>query len=325
MISSNPEWYFIVNPRAGSGKTMSEWVPAEKKLEKLGIPYFTAYTDYKRHATYLARKAASLGYRRICAVGGDGSVHEVMNGIISWCDENKVSPSEFCVAVAPIGSGNDWIKSTGVPHDVSKVIDLISKESFMEADVVRVTCDEGKTCVMTNIGGVGFDSHVCERVNFQKERGKRSKRIYLTALWHTAIGLRHLNVKVIADGTTVFDGQIYSLAIGNGRYSGSGLRQVPLARLDDGLLDFTIVPRSTLLAIAGEVPKLLNGTLNESTKVICGQCRTLQVIPTKDDSYDIVEMDGEIEGKLPLLVELKGERINVLTGLRKGFTKKKRG
>ena len=74
-------YFFIVNPRAGSGKTMYEWLPAERRLKRLGIPCDIAMTDHKRHATALAQHAAAEGYRRIIAVGGDGSLHEVFNGI----------------------------------------------------------------------------------------------------------------------------------------------------------------------------------------------------------------------------------------------------
>ena len=113
-------YYFIVNPRAGSGKTMRKWLPAEKKLERDGIPFVTALTDHKRHATQLAMKAARKGYRKIVSVGGDGSLHETFNGICRWCEENGASLSDFCLAVIPIGSGNDWIKSLGVPCDAMK-------------------------------------------------------------------------------------------------------------------------------------------------------------------------------------------------------------
>ena len=93
------EWFFIVNPRAGSGKTMSLWVPAEQKLQKLGISFVTAMTDHKRHATELAFEAAHKGYRRIVAVGGDGSLHEVLSGIARHCDEKGVDPSGFTIGV----------------------------------------------------------------------------------------------------------------------------------------------------------------------------------------------------------------------------------
>ena len=90
MSELKTDFYFIVNPRAGSGKTMFKWLPAEKRLEAQGVPFVTALTDHKRHATQLAMEAAAQGYRRIVAVGGDGSLHEVFNCICRWCERENV-------------------------------------------------------------------------------------------------------------------------------------------------------------------------------------------------------------------------------------------
>lgn len=314
MTETKTEWYFIVNPRAGSGKTMSEWIPAEHKMEKLGIKYVTAYTDYKRHAMGLAYDAASEGYRHIVAVGGDGSIHEVMNGVAKYCDWTGTPTEEFYLGVMPIGSGNDWIKALDVPHSVSDVVDLIHKESFTRMDVVQVCCAKGKVSYMANIGGVGFDSHVCERVNMQKEAGMRSKTIYLKALYHTLRSLNSLNVKVIADGKAVFEGIIYSIAIGNGKYSGSGMRQVPGATIDDNLIDYTIYPKMPLGKLFKLLPHLFDGKMTESKSLVSGRCTSLQILPLDDVSADIVEIDGEIDGNLPISIEMAGRQINAIKG-----------
>ena len=117
MPSIFPDWYCIVNPHAGSGKTMPQWAIAEKILTASSVPYKTTLTNYKFHAEKLAYEAAQRGYRRFLAVGGDGSVHEVMNGIVRYTEETGAAPEDFTLSVIPIGSGNDWIKSLGIPHD----------------------------------------------------------------------------------------------------------------------------------------------------------------------------------------------------------------
>ena len=307
-------YFFIVNPRAGSGKTMYEWLPAERKLKRLGIPCDIALTDHKRHATALAQQAAAEGYRRIIAVGGDGSLHEVFNGTCRWCAATGVPTEEFLLGVVPIGSGNDWIRSLAVPNDTIEVVDLIRRNSFGRMDVMRVKSSGGKTAYMANIGGVGFDSHVCKRVNTQKESGRRGKLIYLNSLRYTIFNLKSINISVVADGEVVFTGLCYSVAFGNGRYSGSGMRQVPLAVLDDGLLDYTIIPKTPLLKVVKELPRLFNGTLHQSVYVISGKCRSLQIVPMDEQSNDIFELDGEIEGLLPMSIEVTGHMINVIKG-----------
>ncbi len=314
MTDTKTAWFFIVNPRAGSGKTMQEWVPAEQRLQKAGIPFTTALTDHKKHATYLAREAAADGYRKIVAVGGDGSVHEVLNGICQWCDSTGTPTEEFTIGVMPIGSGNDWIKSLGVPHDTAKITGLIESDSTGTMDVVKVVASGGKVCYMANIGGVGFDSHVCSRVNIQKEGGKRSKLIYLDSLRYTVTHLTAINIKVIADGSTVFEGPCFSVALGNGCYSGSGMRQVPLADMNDCMLDYMIAPRMPVKTVFKLIPRLFNGTVNEAREAISGRCRSLQIIPLDNASEDIFELDGEIDGKIPLSIVMEERKINVLKG-----------
>lgn len=317
MAKIKTEWYVIVNPRAGSGKTMSKWIPAEEKLTRMGVPFYTVFTTHKHHATELAASAARMGYRRIMAVGGDGSLHEVFEGIVSWCWGNGVDPSDFYVAVMPIGSGNDWIKSFKVPDDPDEVVELLAAESFATQDIVRVDMADSQCSYMANIGGVGFDSHVCVRVNRQKERGMRNKRIYLNALMHTICTLRAINVSVVADGSVMFSGPCFSIAMGNGRHSGGCLKQTPLADTDDGLLDVTVIPKMKVLDILRELPYLLKGRINESDKVIYTQCRRLQIAPLDGDSADVVELDGELVGNLPLQASVSGMKINVLTGVTK--------
>ena len=307
-------YFFIVNPRAGSGKTMYEWLPAERRLKRLGIPCDIAMTDHKRHATALAQHAAAEGYRRIIAVGGDGSLHEVFNGICRWCAATGVPTEEFLIGVVPIGSGNDWIRSLGVPNDTTEVVNMIHRGSSGVMDVMRVKSSGGKTAYMANIGGVGFDSHVCKRVNTQKESGRRGRLIYLNSLRYTIFNLKSIYISVVADGEVVFTGMCYSVAFGNGKYSGSGMRQVPLAVMDDGLLDYTIIPKTPLLKVVRELPRLFNGTLHQSEYVISGKCRSLQIVPMDEQSGDIFELDGEIEGWLPMSIEVTGHQINVIKG-----------
>lgn len=293
---------------------MSLWVPAEKKLDGLGIPYVTEFTDHKRHATALAYEAAEKGYRRIIAVGGDGSLHEVFNGIMKWCDEHSANPLEFHLGVVPIGSGNDWIRSLGVPNKADEAISLLAAESFTQMDVVRVKSVGGKISYLANCGGTGFDSHVCKRVNVLKESGFRSKLIYLNALRHTALHLKAIDIKVIADDEEIHSGPAFSVAIGNGKYSGGGMRQVPLARIDDGMIDVMIVPQASLTTVFRQIPRLFNGTLYESGMVKFARCRKLDVMPLNQESQDLLEIDGEIEGRMPFTVTTGEDRINVLKG-----------
>ena len=313
MPTIKQEWYCIVNPHAGSGKTMPEWAKAEKYLTDLDVPYKTTLTNYRFHATKLAYEAAQHGYRKILAVGGDGSVHETLEGIMRYCDETGVPPEDFYLSVVPIGSGNDWIKSTEVPHDIEKVCALLSSGSFMREDIVAVETSAG-VCHMANIGGIGFDSQVCVRVNAEKDMGKRSRLIYFESLIHTILRTKGFHTVIEADGKNVFDGECYSIAFGNGKYSGSGMRQVPLAVMDDGLLDYMIVPKVSLLRIAREIPRLFTGMLFKIKCLVTGRCSMVSVTSPDPSCRQVAEIDGEVKGSLPVTIKMTGQQINVLTG-----------
>lgn len=312
-------WYIIINPKAGSGKTMRLWIPAEKKLSDLGIPYKTVFSDHRRHAVELAAIAAEAGYRKIMAVGGDGSIHEVFEGVLSWCEKSSVNPEEFYLAVAPIGSGNDWIKSFGVPNNVLKMLDLVKAESFTKEDVVRVKTADGNVSYMANIGGIGFDSHVCEKVNEIKEKGRRMPFIYLRALIPTIFKKGSFKAAFYCDGQLVYSGSLFNIGFGNGKYCGGGLQETCLADPTDGQLDAMLVPSIPLVNAIPLVPRLLNGTINKSDKIIYSKGTSFKVVPLGSESVDILEIDGDIVGYTPCEIEILPQKVNVLCGKKFGI------
>ncbi|MGM9753452.1 MAG: diacylglycerol/lipid kinase family protein [Candidatus Cryptobacteroides sp.] len=312
MAKTRNEWYIIVNPHAGSGKTMSEWVPAENILKELGVPFYTVYTTHKHHAAELAAMAARTGYRKILAVGGDGSIHEVFEGVLSWCEVSKVPYEDFYLAVVPIGSGNDWIKSYGLPRDSQKVVEILAKGNFVKQDIVKVTLAGGKVSYMTNIGGVGFDSHVCDKVNKSKERGMRSSRIYLNALLFNLFHIAPVDIDFYCDDELVYSGKVLDIAFGNGSYCGGGMQQCSLANPGDGILDAMIVPKIPINQLLKELPRIYTKSVHESKKILYCRGSRFRVIPHNAESADIVELDGEIVGNLPVEVELLSGQVNVL-------------
>ena len=325
------KWFAVVNPHAGSGKTAQEWRKAAEMLSARGIPFVSSETGCRLHATEMAYTAAEKGYRKFMAVGGDGTVHEVLCGLASALGDairngDDVRLSDFYLAVVPIGSGNDWIKSHGLTHDLESVIDLVGQESFALQDIAKVTVlessrDSGSAVVpgpftyMVDIGGTGLDANVCERVNIQKSQGKRNRLIYINSLIYNLIHHKPSSVRVECDGDVVYEGDCLSIAFGIGRYSGGGLRQTPDAVTDDGLLDYTIVPRVTLKDVLKFAPGLFDGTFTRAGILTSGRCRSVVVSPLSCRN-DLVEVDGEVLGRLPVRIDVLPQQINVLHDFR---------
>ena len=313
-------WFSVVNVYAASKTASGNWKKAEAALKSKGIIYHGNRTGRSGNAMEITFDACMAGYRRFIAVGGDGTVHDVLNGIASYVDwSGRVSFSDFTLSVIPLGSGNDWIKSTGVPKDVIKSVSLLVDPVIRTQDVVRVSIiDESQNPLsvsyMANIGGIGIDARVCERVNAQKSRGKRGKILYVTSLLHAIKHRKPAMARVVCDGRTIFDGAYLSMAFGIGRYSGGGMRQTPDAVLDDGLLDITVIPDIPLVRIAREVPRLFTGSFLKVPELVSAKSRSITVIPYGSSSAEPAEVDGEVVGKIPVRFDVLDSQINIVTG-----------
>ena len=326
MSNTKDKWLAVVNVFAASRKAGSIWKKAAVKLEQAGIDYKARFTGGEYNATELSCIAASNGYRRFIAVGGDGTIHDVLNGIAEYvysADNESVRFSDFTMAVIPVGSGNDWVKSAGVARDVASAVDQIVAGKVGRQDVVRVSvydpddADLNKIVAesyMANIGGIGLDARVCEIVNRKKEQGFRGKKLYVSALLYCIKHRVPVHARVICDGNEVFRGKYLSMAFGIGRYSGGGMRQTSLAVMDDGLLDVTVIPDISLLTIAKEVPRLFTGTFHKVSVLTQARCRSVVILPDSGSDAEPVEVDGEVIGRAPVRMDVLEDQLNIIVG-----------
>lgn len=319
-------WFTVVNVYAASKTASRLWTEAETRLKIRGVTYHGNRTGRSGNAMEITFDACVAGYRKFVAVGGDGTVHDVLNGIASYIDwssetSSDIDFSHFTLGVIPLGSGNDWIRTTGVPRNIEKAVDLLADPEISSQDVVRTSVMDKQgnpisVSYMANIAGIGIDARVCERVNAAKTQGKRGKILYLTSLIHAIRNRKPALAKVTCDGKTIFDGAYLSMAFGVGKYSGGGMRQTPNAVLDDGLLDVTVIPDLPLMRIAREVPRLFTGTFHKVPELIMAKCRTVTVVPDASSSAEPAEVDGEVIGKVPVRFDVLDSKINIVVGRR---------
>lgn len=312
-------WLIVVNVFAASKKAGELWRRAESLLKQEGISYECRYTGDSGNACRIAEDSAREGYRKFVAVGGDGTVHDVLNGIMYFVDSPELKTvrlEDFYLAVLPMGSGNDWIKSLGIPRDVKNIVGLISSGAFGCQDVVKVSLidEAGKpksVTYMANVGGVGIDADVCRIVNVNKKMGMSGKILYVKALIQCLMHRVPVVARVLCDGEEVYHGKYFSIAFGIGKYSGGGMRQTSDAVMDDGLLDMTIIPELGALTIAMKAPQLFTGTFSRIKQLVSKRGTKIEVIP--DNGRPYVEVDGEVIGTAPVCMEIMGQQINVLT------------
>lgn len=288
-------WFVVVNPHAGSGKGKNDWPSIESLLKSAGLNFAFAFTEFKHHAVQITVDAIKLGYRRILAVGGDGTLNEVVNGIFI---QKEVPSSEFVVGVVAVGTGNDWLRMYDFPPDYKSQIDILVNGSLFMQDIGLAEYYETevkKSRYFVNSAGGGFDAEVVVSTNRLKDMGRKGKVLYILSLIKTLIHYRSTRVNISVDNFQL-DEVVFSLSSGIGRYTGSGMKQVPFALTDDGLFDVTIIRKLSKLNVLASVPRLYNGKILDHSRTICVRGSDVKIVSNPPMS---LEADGETLGHSP--------------------------
>lgn len=310
-MSQNNRWLAIVNLLSGSGKCGRDWDSIAQMLYSRGIEFDTVFTGFRFHAIELARKGIEEdGYRNLIAVGGDGTIHEVANGILT---QSAVDSTKVRMGVIAVGTGNDWIRSYGIPTDYKEAVDVIVGGKSFTQDVAKATYinrsgeSESRYCV--NIAGTGLDAAVNLEVCKMKDKGKNGKMAYMMQLAKSVLSYRSRKMSIKIDGELVREGLIMSTSMGIGQYNGSGMRQLPLSKADDGLLDCTIIERMSVPKIAMVVGKLYDGKIYSVRKI---HHHTGRLIEVASEDVREVEIDGEPLGTTPVRYEIEDKRLTII-------------
>ncbi|HUF75096.1 MAG TPA: diacylglycerol kinase family protein, partial [Longimicrobiales bacterium] len=220
----------IANPRAGGAPELSSLAEA---LEPLG-PIRIVETTHAGHAALLARGAEANCAERIVVVGGDGTLHEIVNGL--------ELPSRCVVGLVPAGTGNDMARSLGIPLDVEEAIEVIRAGSPSPTDVMAVEVD-GAEEIAINAACGGFGGDVNARIT-QELKDRWGPFAYVKASLDALMELPAHRVRLAFDANRVAELSIYSLVVANGAYAAHGVCVAPGARTDDGALAVhAVLPR----------------------------------------------------------------------------------
>lgn len=314
MMTIQSAWKVIVSSRSGGGKARHDWPEIANLLKAKSIEFIASITDHAYHAIELAREAVLSGFRKLLVVGGDGAVHEVLNGLYS---QTEVSPSEVTVGLIPVGSGNDWSRLHRIPADYGRAVDLISEADvrtrLQDVACVHTLMDDKPYCrYMMNIGGLGFDSDVCRRFDIAKEHGHAGDRQYLKSLLSGFLAYRPLRFRVAVDGKEFYHGTAFSVALGIGQYCGGGMRQTPDAVPDDGLINVTVVGKLSKWKFLSKVPSLFKGDIYRHKEVRHTTGRRVEISAAP---YSYMEVDGEPVGITPVRIEVIPAGVQVVSNL----------
>lgn len=313
------ECVFIVNPAGSNGKNKVEWerlLPAvARRLE--GVCRVTcAYTAAPRHAEQLAKEAIDRKAWAVAAVGGDGTVHEVVNGLMQGGRSAEQTPA---LAVVPLGTGSDFIRTFNWSKAVSDAADRIAAGRTQTIDVGRITCAgrDGKPAAryfanMTSCGASAVAGSVAPSYKFLGDF-----LCYQLSALHGLLAWRNTGMSVSVDGqppTLIKD--VTMLACGNGQYFGGGMKVVPDASPRDGLLHSVSISRHNLLLFLWRNRPFRAGRhLQMNLPTVRGFSGREVAINTDDPAAGkkvIFEADGEVVGTCPATVQIVPSALRLL-------------
>ncbi|RMF10308.1 MAG: diacylglycerol kinase family lipid kinase [Candidatus Neomarinimicrobiota bacterium] len=298
MMKTKPTYLVIVNPVGGNGKGRDIYESVRGPLEAAGIELEARETEYGAHAVDLVRSMDLDGIDGVISVGGDGTLHEIINGLMTRPDGKRVP-----VGAIPGGSGNSFLYGFDIltPEDA---VNALLKGERRSIDLAKVHFGE-EDLYSFNIIGWGLVVDI--ELTSEKFRWWARQRYNLATVWELLkMNIRH--TRLVLDGEEL-DTTVAFLIACNTPYTGVGMKMAPRADLGDGKIDVIVVREATRMQMLKLFPRVFDGSHIESELVDYYQVKSFQLIP---DRVDTVNIDGELNAVTPLEVEVLPQVLEIL-------------
>ena len=274
-----PRTVVIRNETSGRSRLMNNWPHIHQDLKSRIGDFEYWPTKGPGHATELARDAVEKGFKRIIAVGGDGTITQTANGLIG---------SDATFGIIPSGTGNDLCRTLGFGASVEKAIAAIHAGKTIQMDVGKWKTDQAEGYFL-NIAGMGFDAAVADRIN-QGFRSLRGTAAYLAAVLVTLRKFRPQELKLTIDGQ-VLQEDIMLAAIANAQSYGGAMKVAPMASISDGLLDIVLVKNLSKFGFLKAFPSVFKGGHIGHPAVETYRAKSIRLDPRGSSPFLI---DGEL-------------------------------
>jgi YegS/Rv2252/BmrU family lipid kinase len=301
---------FLVNPMSAAGATARAIRRVETAIRERFRDVRIVFTEQPGHATALA---SDLGRdaELVVSVGGDGTANEVVNGLAALEPAHRPA-----LGVLPAGTGCDLVRSIGMPRDLLASLDVLKNGERRPTDWIEVEVNDAdgrparRVCI--NVTGFGMNGEIVARANRSSKRlGGRLTFALATA--RTAVTWKSPLVAIQwegPDGTGAWEGRLASVFVANGHFCGGGMHVGPRGRMDDGLVELTILPELPLLTSARHARRLYDGTLASTPGVRTATITRLEARVSNGETV-LVDVDGEQPGRLPISLEVRPAAIQV--------------
>jgi YegS/Rv2252/BmrU family lipid kinase len=296
----------IINPAARGGKTARQWPMISELLKRNDIPFDYAFTEGTGHGIELVKEAIDNGYELVVAVGGDGTVNEVVNGIIDKDGKSKATLGIICT-----GTGRDCIRSLNIPDDFSKACKVLANRNCINIDlgyVEYISNGRKKQRYYINTAGLGFAASVAERTRRFKRLGGTMP--FLIAFSAVFVPYKAKDIVINIDGQIRQERSLL-ITVNNGRYFGGGMKITPDADTCDGLLDVVTIRDVNKLRLLYNFPRLYKGTHITHPKVNTYKAKLIDVGTSE---RLLLQLDGEVVGEAPANFRVIPSALRVVSG-----------
>ena len=304
------DWFVLVNPAAGGYKVQRKFSSISKALTKAGIAFQFETSKSPSHAIEITERAVLNGFRNLIALGGDGTMNMLINGIFR---QRNVATNRITIAIIPVGTGNDWIRTHQIPKSVEGAIEFIKRKKTVPHDVGHLAVRNGSAIrerYFINMAGIGFDGFVAERIEGVSSIIKIGTFAFVLGILDALFRYQHSNVTIRLDDQQI-DQAIYNINAGICKYAGGGMKIAPNAIFNDGFFDVTVIKKIGKAEVIWNIPGLFNGTFVKNKKVTQYRTKNISVISVPQLP---VECDGEVLGYGNVELKVLESAVNVVTG-----------
>lgn len=287
-------WLLIVNPRAGNGRALRHHHQLATLLAQHGLACHTVISEGAGDPVRLTQQGLVQGYRKIAAVGGDGTLHQIVNGIFSMAE---VPTGEVTLGLIPVGTGNDWARDVGIPAAWEKAVALLAAGKTAWHDIGQIdgpgiagdALPPGRVWFL-NVAGIGFDAFVVQQLQHRRS----SRLIYLWGAVANLARFTPVPLTLAIDGVAQGNSGSFALFVALRRYCGQGMQVAPQAQSDDGLFDVTWIPDLSRSEVLWNLRRLYDGSLLTHPKVRSFRTARLSIAAPAGTP---AEADGELIGQ----------------------------
>jgi len=291
-MSILPDIKLIVNPLAGAGKSGRQWPHILQCLQSQGLSFDYELTSYHGHAVDMAKDAACTGYRIVVAVGGDGTIHEVVNGI-----SHANALAKVAVGIIDTGTGGDYIRTISAPKTIQESCGRLKNPGKKMVDLGFadfVTDGEKATRIFVNFAGIGFAAEIV-RSTTQTFKRIGSSPAYLMGLFSNLVFYRNNHATVTVDGERS-QRKICTMLVNIGKYCGGAMKTAPEADPADGYFDVMIVGDVSKPDLLRTLPRIYSGTHLTHPKV---SMKLVREVSIQTERRAALQADGELLGEAP--------------------------